>query len=84
MDTTDSPLKYNGVVYNEMKGAYSSPDDVLSRVCMNSLFPDTAYSTESGGDPENIPDLTYEQFVAFHKSCIILPTVIYISTATVI
>lgn len=39
MDTTDSPLKYNGVVYNEMKGAYSSPDDVLSRVCMNSLFP---------------------------------------------
>ena len=67
MDTTDSPLKYNGVVYNEMKGAYSSPDDVLSRVCMNSLFPDTSYSTESGGDPENIPDLTYEQFVAFHK-----------------
>lgn len=52
MDTTDSPLKYNGVVYNEMKGAYSSPDEVLSRVCMNSLFPDTSYSTESGGDPE--------------------------------
>lgn len=67
LENADAPLKYNGVVYNEMKGAYSSPDDVLSRVCMNSLFPDNSYSTESGGDPENIPELSYEEFVAFHK-----------------
>lgn len=67
MEDKDSPLTYNGVVYNEMKGAFSSPDDVLSRYCMNSLYPDTSYATESGGDPANIPDLTYENFVAFHK-----------------
>lgn len=67
LEDANAPLKYNGVVYNEMKGAYSSPDDVLSRICMNSLFPDNSYSTESGGDPDNIPDLSYEQFVAFHK-----------------
>lgn len=67
LEDAEAPLIYNGVVYNEMKGAYSSPDDVLSRVCMNSLFPDNPYSMESGGDPENIPELTYEDFVAFHK-----------------
>lgn len=67
LDSVDAPLTYNGVVYNEMKGAYSSPDDVLSRYCLNSLYPDTSYSVESGGDPSCIPDLTYEDFVAFHK-----------------
>ena len=67
MENEDAPLTYNGVVYNEMKGAYSAPDDVLGRYCINSLYPDTSYGTESGGDPKNIPDLTYENFVAFHK-----------------
>ncbi len=67
MESADAPLTYNGVVYNEMKGAFSSPDDVLSRYCLNSLYPDTSYSTESGGDPECIPDLSYESFLAFHK-----------------
>lgn len=67
METLESPLTYNGVVYNEMKGAFSSPDEVLSRYCLNSLYPDTSYSTESGGDPDCIPDLTYENFLAFHK-----------------
>lgn len=60
-------LKLNGVVYNEMKGAFSSPDDVLDRQIFNALFPDTAYGVESGGDPQVIPELTYEDFLAFHK-----------------
>ena len=63
----DEPLKYNGVVYNEMKGAYSSPDDVLSREINMSLFPDTQYGKESGGDPEFIPDLSYEKFKELHS-----------------
>ena len=58
LESAESPLIYNGVVYNEMKGAFSSPDDVLARYCLNSLYPDTSYGTESGGDPEAIPDLT--------------------------
>ncbi|MBO5461467.1 MAG: insulinase family protein [Ruminococcus sp.] len=67
LDAPDDKLKYNGVVYNEMKGAFSSPEGVLDRVVMNSLFPDTTYANESGGDPEAIPDLTYEQFLDFHR-----------------
>ena len=67
LESPETPLTYNGVVYNEMKGAFSSPDDVLSRYCLNSLYPDTSYGTESGGDPEAIPDLTYEAFLDFHK-----------------
>lgn len=67
MDSPDDKLEYNGVVYNEMKGAFSSPEGVLDRVILNSLFPDTAYANESGGDPEDIPDLTYEEFLDFHK-----------------
>ncbi|MCR5303448.1 MAG: insulinase family protein [Lachnospiraceae bacterium] len=63
----DSPVTLNGVVYNEMKGAYSSPDDVLGRMVMNSLYPDNAYGTESGGDPDCIPDLTYEAYLDFHS-----------------
>ena len=55
------------VVYNEMKGAFSSPEGVLDRVILNTLFPDTSYRNESGGDPDVIPELTYEQFLNFHK-----------------
>lgn len=62
----DSPITLNGVVYNEMKGAFSSPDEINDREVVNSLFPDTAYGVESGGDPEVIPELTYEQFLDFH------------------
>lgn len=65
-DETDD-LTINGVVYNEMKGAFSSPDDVVEREIMNSLYPDITYGLESGGDPDVIPDLTYEQFLAFHS-----------------
>ncbi len=67
LESEEGPLTYNGVVYNEMKGVFSSPDDVLEREIMNSLFPDTAYGCESGGDPDFIPDLTYEQFLDFHR-----------------
>ncbi|SDH96824.1 hypothetical protein SAMN05421493_10652 [Pseudobutyrivibrio sp. 49] len=67
MEDENSDLTINGVVYNEMKGAYSSPDDVLNRQILNSLFPDTTYAIESGGDPKEIPNLTYEDFLAFHS-----------------
>lgn len=67
MESAEDDLTINGVVYSEMKGAYSSPDDVLWREIMNSLYPHTAYSVESGGDPDVIPELTYEEFLAFHK-----------------
>ncbi|WP_097027471.1 insulinase family protein [Clostridium peptidivorans] len=63
----DEPLTYKGVVYNEMKGAFSSPESVLVRKISQSLFPDTTYGVESGGDPEFIPDLSYEEFKDFHK-----------------
>lgn len=68
LESAEDELTINGVVYSEMKGAFSSADDVLEREIMNSLFPDTAYGVESGGDPEVIPELTYEEFLAFHKS----------------
>lgn len=67
MENAADELTINGVVYSEMKGAYSSPDDVLWREIMNSLYPHTAYSVESGGDPDVIPQLTYEAFLAFHR-----------------
>ncbi len=67
LDDPDGELTISGVVYNEMKGAFSSPEGVLDRVVLNSLFPDNAYSVESGGDPEVIPELTYEQFLNFHR-----------------
>lgn len=60
-------LKYNGVVYNEMKGNYSSPQVILSNTINQSLFNDNSYSYESGGNPENIPDLTYEKFIETYK-----------------
>lgn len=67
MESADDELTINGVVYNEMKGAFSSPDDVLEREIMNSLYPSTSYAVESGGDPDVIPELTYEDFLAFHS-----------------
>lgn len=63
----DSEITVNGVVYNEMKGALSSPDDVLSREIFRTLYPDTPYRHESGGDPQHIPDLTYEYYLHFHR-----------------
>jgi Zn-dependent M16 (insulinase) family peptidase len=62
------PLTYKGVVFNEMKGAYSSPENLLARVIQQSLFPKHVYGVDSGGDPANIPDLTYENFKGFWES----------------
>ncbi len=67
LEEADAPLSYNGVVYNEMKGVFSSPDEMLQRAVFNTLFPDTPYGVESGGDPEVIPELTYEDFLDFHR-----------------
>lgn len=63
----DGELSYNGVVYNEMKGAFSDADEILGREIQNHLFPDNTYAVESGGDPDVIPELTYEEFLAFHQ-----------------
>ncbi len=62
----DSPMIVKGIVFNEMKGVYSTLDGVLGRA-MEQLFPDNAYGLDSGGDPERIPDLTYAQFKEFHR-----------------
>jgi len=67
LENADEPIIYNGVVYNEMKGAFSAADDMIDREIFSCLFPDTAYGVESGGDPADIPDLTYEQFLDFHR-----------------
>ena len=67
MDKLEDDLSFKGVVFNEMKGAYSSPDDILGDESQMQLMPDTPYGFQSGGDPECIPDLTYEQFKAFHE-----------------
>ena len=67
LESEEDALTYNGVVYNEMKGAFSSPEGVLDRVILNTLFPDNTYANESGGDPDVIPELTYEQFLDFHR-----------------
>lgn len=66
LENVDSDIIYNGVVYNEMKGAFSSPEQVVMRESRHALFPDTTYGVESGGDPEFIPNLTYEAFKNFH------------------
>ncbi|NLF01634.1 MAG: peptidase M16 [Anaerolineales bacterium] len=66
LNSPDEPLSFKGVVYNEMKGAYSSPDGLIGRYTEQALFPDNAYNFESGGDPRVIPSLTYEQFKDFH------------------
>ncbi|MCW8965029.1 MAG: insulinase family protein, partial [Gammaproteobacteria bacterium] len=65
-DDPDSELEFKGVVFNEMKGAMSSPTSVLSHALQSSLFPTTTYHYNSGGEPEDIPDLTWEQLKAFH------------------
>lgn len=67
LDNPDSPLEYKGVVYNEMKGAYSSPESLLADYSQQSIFPDSTYGFDAGGNPEEIPDLTYEDFLDFHK-----------------
>ncbi len=68
IEAPDKPIIYKGVVLNEMKGAYSSPERLLGEYSRRSLFPDTAYGLSSGGDPRSIPDLTYEQFKQFHQT----------------
>ncbi len=67
LEDPNDPLAYKGVVFNEMKGAYSSPDNVLSEYSLQSLFPDNTYGLDSGGDPKHIPNLTFDQFQAFHE-----------------
>ncbi len=67
LDAINAPLAYKGVVFNEMKGAYSSPDAVLDDLSQRSLYPDIAYGVDSGGDPKHIPDLTYADFKDFHR-----------------
>ena len=64
----DSPLTIKGIVYNEMKGAYSSPDSLMMRTAAKMLFPESPYGRDAGGDPEHIPDLTYDQFVVFYRT----------------
>ena len=68
LNAAADPLIYKGVVFNEMKGAYSSPSSLIYRYAQASLFPDQLYRLSSGGDPKDIPDLSYEQFVAFHRA----------------
>jgi presequence protease len=67
LEDVNAPLTYKGVVFNEMKGAYSSPDNLLYKHTQQALFPDNTYGLDSGGDPEVIPDLTYEDFKHFHE-----------------
>ena len=83
LESPEDDLTINGVVYNEMKGAFSSPESVLDRYTRTVLFPDNSYANESGGDPAFIPELTYEQFIRFPPERItIRPTAISTSTAT--
>ena len=67
LENKEDPITINGVVYNEMKGAFSSPDSVVEREMLNALFPENTYHYESGGDPACIPQLTYEEFLDFHR-----------------
>lgn len=67
LNAPEEAITYNGVVYNEMKGAFSSEESVLERFIMNSLFPDNTYGNESGGDPREIPNLSYEEYLDFHR-----------------
>ncbi|HIC68636.1 MAG TPA: hypothetical protein EYO90_03795 [Candidatus Latescibacteria bacterium] len=67
LENPQVPLVYKGVVFNEMKGANSSPDRVMAELVQQSLFPDNTYGVDSGGHPAAIPDLTYEQFESFHR-----------------
>jgi Zn-dependent M16 (insulinase) family peptidase len=66
VETAEAPLIYKGVVFNEMKGNYSSPDSLLAEFSQRSLYPDITYGVDSGGDPKHIPELSFEQLKAFH------------------
>lgn len=68
LEDAGAPVIYNGVVYNEMKGAYSAPEGMLDRYTQSALFPDNCYGKDSGGDPAAIPELTYEKFLDFHRT----------------
>lgn len=68
IEKPEDPIEYKGVVYNEMKGAFSSPEEIGFRMIKETLFPNTTYVNESGGAPKNIPDLTYENFLDFHRT----------------
>ncbi len=68
LEDKDAPLTINGVVYNEMKGAYSSADEILQSTLFEAMFPDNTYSKDSGGNPDFIPELTYEDFLGFYKN----------------
>ncbi len=68
LESKDAELKYNGVVYNEMKGAYSSSEEVMMMTVNKAMFPDTPYSRDSGGNPKYIPTLTYESYLDFHRT----------------
>ena len=68
LEKQDQPLIYKGVVFNEMKGAYSSPDNLIAEYSLQSLFPDNTYGFDAGGDPKKIPNLTFDQFKAFHSN----------------
>jgi len=68
LETPDAPIDFKGVVFNEMKGAYSDPDNVMARYIQQSLFPDNTYGVDSGGDPAEIPTLTFEEFKQFHDT----------------
>ncbi|MBQ5952412.1 MAG: insulinase family protein [Lachnospiraceae bacterium] len=67
MESPEDELSINGVVYNEMKGALSTPDELLDAYIQQTMFPHTAYGVQSGGEPEHIPELTYEAFLDFHR-----------------
>lgn len=67
LEDAAKPLEYKGVVYNEMKGVYSSPDSILGRATQRALFPDNTYGVDSGGDPREIPNLGFDQFKDFHS-----------------
>ncbi len=68
LDNRNGDISYKGVVYNEMKGAFSSPETTIRRISQQSLFKDTPYGYISGGDPDEIPELSYEEFINFHKT----------------
>ena len=67
LENADDPLCYKGVVFNEMKGAYSDPERVHAEYAQHSIFPDNTYAEDSGGDPRHIPELSFEQFKRFHE-----------------